>query len=171
MLKASIQAREEKEWLEEMAQLPKLRTYRKLKFVLKKEEYLATITDREERRRMTALRGGTNPLRIETGRWAGELVEDRTCMLCAKGEIEDEVHVLLCCSTYERERRELYRNIQNITNYDLQSMMNDKEWVLQVLIGVGCSQRWKRLYIQSEVAKFIAAMFRKRTHLLEQTQI
>jgi hypothetical protein len=113
LLKVSSQAREEKEWLEEMAQLPKLRTYRKLKFVLKKEEYLVTITDREERRRMTALRGGTNPLRIETGRWAGELVEDRTCMLCAKGEIEDEVHVLLCCSTYERERRELYRNTQS----------------------------------------------------------
>jgi hypothetical protein len=51
-------------------------------------------------------------------------------------------------------------------------MMDDKEeWVLQVLIGVGCSQRWKRLYIQSKVAKFIAAMFRKRTHLLEQIQI
>jgi hypothetical protein len=28
LLKVRIQAREEKEWLEEMAQLPKLRTYR-----------------------------------------------------------------------------------------------------------------------------------------------
>ncbi len=55
LIKARIQAREEKEWLEEMTQLPKLRTYRKLKLVFKKEEYLMTITDREERRRMTAL--------------------------------------------------------------------------------------------------------------------
>jgi hypothetical protein len=87
--------------------------------VLKKEEYLATITDGEERRRMSALRGGTHPLRIETGRWRGELLQDRTCTLCAKGEIEDEEHVLLCCSTYERERSELYRCIQGSTNYDL----------------------------------------------------
>ena len=94
LLKARIQAREEKEWLEEMAQLPKLRTYRKLKLVLKKEDYLTTILDREERRRMTALRGGTHPLRIETGRWRGELLEHRTCTFCAKGEIEDEAHVL-----------------------------------------------------------------------------
>jgi hypothetical protein len=168
LLKARIQAREEKEWIEEMTQLPKLRTYRKLKSVLKKEEYLATITGREERRRMTALRGGTNPSRIETGRWKGELVQDRTCTLCAEGEVEDEVHVLLCCSTYERERRELYRNIQRYTNIDIKAMMSDKDRVLQVLIGVGCSQRRNRLYIHSEVGKFIAVMFRSRARLLEQ---
>ena len=55
-----------------MVQLSKLRTYRRLKFVLEKEEYLETIMDREERRKMTALRGGTNALRIEVGRWKGE---------------------------------------------------------------------------------------------------
>ena len=68
-----------------MSQLEKLRTYRKLKFALEKEEYLETVTDSEERRRMTALRGVTNLLRIE-----------RT--------MEDEAHVLLVCSTYHRER-------------------------------------------------------------------
>ena len=64
-----------------------------MKFVLEKEEYLETIMDREERRKMTALRGGTNALRIEVGRWKGEPLYDRTCTLCAKGEIEDEGHV------------------------------------------------------------------------------
>jgi hypothetical protein len=171
LLKASIQAREEKEWITEMSLLPKLRTYRKLKFVLEREEYLETITDSEERRRRTALRGGTNPLRIEIGRWKGEQIHDRTCTLCAKGEIEDEAHVLLVCSTYERERSEMFSKIQMATNYNFNSMRGDQEWSLQMLIGVGCSQRRKRLYMQSEVAKFIAAMFRKRTRLLEQIQI
>ena len=54
-----------------MVQLSKLRTYRRVKLTLEKEEYLETIADREERRRMTALRGGTNSLRIEVGRWKG----------------------------------------------------------------------------------------------------
>ena len=71
---------------------------------------------------MTALRGGTNALRIEVGRWKGEPLYDRTCTLCAKGEIEDEVHVLLYCSAYERERSELYRKIQSDTQFDLNAM-------------------------------------------------
>ena len=171
LLKARIQAREEKEWLEVMAQLPKLRTYRKLKLVLKKEDYLTTIMDREERRRMTALRGGTHPLRIETGRWRGELLEHRTCTFCAKGEIEDEAHVLLCCSTYERERSELYRSVQSSTNYDMRVMSSDRELALKLLLAGGCLQRRKRLFVQSEVAKFVAAMFRKRTRLLERFQL
>ena len=171
MLKARIQAREEKEWLEEMTQLPKLRTYRKLKLVLKKEEYLMTIADREERRRMTALRGGTHSLRIETGRWRGELLQDKTCTLCAKGEIEDEEHALLCCSTYERERSELFRSILSNTNYDVKARINDRDWALKLLIGGSSLQRRKRLLIHTEVAKFIAAMFRKRTRLFEQIQL
>ena len=104
LLKSSIQAREEKEWITEMRKLPKLRTYQKLKFVLEREEYLETILDSEQRRRVTALRGGTNSLRIEVGRWTGEALQDRTCTLCAKREIEDEGHVLLWCSAYARER-------------------------------------------------------------------
>ena len=44
--------------------------------------------------------------------------------------VEDEVHALLCCSTYERERRELYQNIQRYTNFDIKSMMSDKQAIL-----------------------------------------
>ena len=86
LIKASIHAREEKEWITEMRKLPKLRTYQQLKFVLEREEYLETISDSEQRRRVTALRGGTNSLRIEVGRWKGESLQDRTCTLCAKRE-------------------------------------------------------------------------------------
>ena len=116
---------------------------------------------------MTALRGGTNSLRIEVGRWKGEWIHERTCTLCAKGEIEDETHALLWCSAYERERRDLFLNIQSLTHYDLNSMRDNDDWLLQILIGVGCSQRWKRLCIQLEVAKYVAVMFRKRARLLE----
>ena len=120
---------------------------------------------------MSPLRGGTHPLRIETGRWRGELLEHRTCTFCAKGEIEDEAHVLLCCSTYERERSELFRSVQSSTNYDMRVMSSDRELALKLLLGGGCLQRRKRLFVQSKVAKFVAAMFRKRTRLLERIQL
>ena len=45
----------------------KLRLYRTIKLSLKREEYLDVIMDLEERRLVTALRGGTNQLRIEVG--------------------------------------------------------------------------------------------------------
>ena len=153
-----------------MKKLPKLRTYQQLKFVLEREEYLETIMDNEQRRRVTALRGGTNSLRIEVGRWKGESLQDRTCTLCAKREIEDEAHVLLCCSAYARERMELYKNIQIATDYDLNSMRGDQEWLLHTLIGIGCEQRRKRHLIQLEVAKFVEVMFRKRARILDRIQ-
>src|SRR3569623_510835 len=71
LLKASIQAREEREWKEELEIKSKLRLYKTLKFNLEQEEYLEVIKDREERRLITALRGGTNGLAVETGRWKG----------------------------------------------------------------------------------------------------
>ena len=132
---------------------------------------METILDSEQRRRVTALRGGTNSLRIEVGRWTGEALQDRTCTLCAKREIEDEGHVLLWCSAYARERMELFKTIQTVANYDLNSMRDDHEWLLNILIGIGCKQRRKRHLIQLEVAKFVEVIFRKRTHILDQIQM
>ena len=43
-------------------------------------------------------------------RWRGELLEHRTCTFCAKGEIEDEAHVLLCCSPM-REKEVSYTGV------------------------------------------------------------
>ena len=170
LIKGTIQARDEKEWLAEMKRKDKLRIYRTLKFELKKEEYLDTIMDNEERRMMTALRSGTNALRIEVGRWKKEKIEERTCTLCANGDTEDEPHALLRCSTYERERRLLYKNVLTVSNYDLKVMQNDEEWLLDMMIGVGCPDKLRRKNLQIEVARFIAAIFRKRKDLLNRIQ-
>ena len=54
------------------------------------------------------LRGGTNKLRIETGRRVGESKEERVCNVCLCEEVEDEKHFLLGCRMYVRERVEMY---------------------------------------------------------------
>ena len=61
-----------------MEKKSKLRTYRKLKSRLVLEDYVVEL-DREKRRHLTMLRGGTNKLRIETGRWRKEREQERVC--------------------------------------------------------------------------------------------
>ena len=78
---------------------PKLRTYIQLKTKLQYEHTYLNTRDKEAREVMTRLRGGTNELRVETGRYAItnrdrplELTE-RRCLICLNGEIEDETHL------------------------------------------------------------------------------
>ena len=78
----------------------KLRLYRTLKSDLRREEYLSLPL--ESRRRLTEIRSGTHGLRIETGRWQKEAVEERICRVCICGPIEDEVHALLDCYPYRK---------------------------------------------------------------------
>src|SRR5689334_7668464 len=68
ILRIKIGAREVREWKDRMNNKPKLRTYVRLKEKLKFENYLKT-NDRKGREIQTRLRGGTNELRIETGRY------------------------------------------------------------------------------------------------------
>jgi len=71
LVKNLLQKRDEDEWREQMKKKSKLRTYIKLKSKLVLEKYVIE-SDREKRRQLTMIRGGTNKLRIETGRWARE---------------------------------------------------------------------------------------------------
>ena len=90
-----------------MENKPKLRTYRKMKTELKKERYLL-IEDRKTRRQITKMRIGTNDLRIETGRWKGEEVSERRCLMCMQGSIEDEEHFMLHCTAYRGNRDKMF---------------------------------------------------------------
>ena len=107
-------------------------------------------------------------LRIETGRWIKEKINERTCCLCASGQVEDEVHALLECSTYTRERRIMFQNILSRTGIDCRRMEDDTEWMVQMLIGVGSfGGRQKRDCIAKEVAKFLEKLFKRRAMLLK----
>jgi hypothetical protein len=109
-----ITAREEAQWHARMQNKPKLRTYRQLKSKLCFQHNYLTRQDREARELMTRLRGGTNELRIETGRYAitnreRRLEEsERRCLICLSGEIEDETHFVLDCVVYEDLREKMF---------------------------------------------------------------
>jgi len=99
-----VQAVEQRNWERGIERKTKLRTYEKIKTGLGKERYLQVGND-WVRKAVTRLRGGTNWLKIETDRWVGKKVEERTCDVC--GTVEDERHFLTECKIGDLPRMEL----------------------------------------------------------------
>jgi hypothetical protein len=98
-----IQDKEQEEWRERMDSKPKLRTYRMVKRQLETEKYLEEGTA-QQRRVMVMIRGGTNNLRIETGRYEKLEEKERICIFCESGEVEDERHFLCRCEAWKDDR-------------------------------------------------------------------
>ena len=70
-------------WGCEILDIPKLRTYNSFKTSFGRENYVAMDMCKYLRSILAQFRCGILPLRIETGRYHGEPVEDRLCKLCS----------------------------------------------------------------------------------------
>ena len=53
---------------------------------------------------LAQIRFGTLPLLIETGRFRGTILEERTCQVCNSQVIEDEFHFISVCNEYKELR-------------------------------------------------------------------
>ena len=71
-----VREEEKRRWRVEIESKPKLRTYLKLGPDFEYQCYL-DLEDGWVRRRLARLRAGTVQLRVETGRWVGESLEER----------------------------------------------------------------------------------------------
>ena len=83
----------------------KLRSYREIKHIYEAEPYLE-LNNFKIRQSMAKFRISNHRLRIETGRYDNTPLEQRLCLACHT--IEDEQHLLLHCTKYEKERDELF---------------------------------------------------------------
>ena len=108
-----IQDKEQEEWRKRMDSKSKLRTYRTMKRDLEAEKYLEEGTA-QQRRVMVMMRGGTNDLRIETGRYEKLEEEERICIFCESGEVEDERHFLCRCEAWKDEREVVLREVRKL---------------------------------------------------------
>lgn len=129
----SIHQKAEEKWRKLVqVEKDKLRTYRTFKTKLELEPYLLSEQNKLGRYLLTSLRSGTNKLRIETGRWKKpkEDKEDRVCMTCMDGAVEDEKHFLLHCVAYEALREKLFRDIclASERKVDLKNADQDTRW-------------------------------------------
>ena len=50
------------------------------------------------------LKTANHRMQIETLRWEGIPLHERTCLLCETNDIADEYHYLLCCSYFASQR-------------------------------------------------------------------
>ncbi len=83
-----------KNWEDNIKMMPKLRTYIKLKNDFEVEPYVFSIMSRQRRSYLAQLRNGILLLQLEVGRWANKAVEERLCLICNNGTVEDEEHFL-----------------------------------------------------------------------------
>ena len=107
---------EESEWKERMQKKPKLRSYRYFKTELKLENYLSTSTFFRGRVLMTAIRSGTNKLRIDVGRREKKQEILRVCEQCDLGHVENEVHLVILCPKYNSLRESLFQEIEKVSS-------------------------------------------------------
>ena len=97
--------------LESIQNLPKMRTYRLLKQSWGLEDYLLAITDIKDRIALTKLRLSNHNLSIEKGRHNNLHLSERTCPFCPE-QIENELHFLISCPTYESLRTRLIDDVE-----------------------------------------------------------
>jgi hypothetical protein len=175
-IREKIHAREEKEWIERMNTKPKLRTYILLKNELSFETYLAH-DDRQAREVMTRLRGGTNELRIEIGRYPNTNrdrrleVHERRCLLCMSGEIEDEKHFVMQCGVYDDLRKKLFVEVKRVMlkkNEEIEDVMKTeagRQGIFEaVLTGKGVDDCELQADLRRVALEYCRAAMRRRNY-------
>ena len=98
----------QKEWVHEVKNKPKLRTYVMFKDNLDTEDYVKYNFSRHSRSVLAQFRLGILPIRVETGRFRNLELKDRICELCNNQQIEDEIHFLCQCPLYHNTRKILF---------------------------------------------------------------
>jgi hypothetical protein len=110
----------------------KLRRYSQFKTEFVVEPYVKHVLTVQHRSALAKFRCGVAPIRLETGRYEGLAVEERTCFNCID-KVEDEVHVLLQCPVYDGIRYEMIH--EAIANRDDFEMLCDEakiNWLLSI---------------------------------------
>jgi len=164
----SIHRAEENEWRKEVESKPKLRAYIKCKEALELEKYLTSETDRRGTFLLTTLRTGTNKLRIEIGRRKKprkEPEEERVCMVCMSGSVENEAHFLLSCEGYEDLREELFRGIwvESGAKWAMEYLTPEAQW--KVLMG-GTKDKFEGKIFEM-VKNFLRLAYKRRGYRYE----
>ena len=84
-----------------------------------------------EKSHFAQFRCGILPLRVETGRYSGLSVHERTCNICNSNETEDEIHFLFKCACYHDLRQSLIDKATETKSIFL--LLNDVEKLRHVV--------------------------------------
>jgi len=137
LVTTTVRQKDTERWLRSILKKSKLRLYGTLKSDLCQEEYLEWEMSSAQRQIYAQFRSGSHQLRVERGSWIKQPVAERVCKVCITGEVENEMHFLLQCYVYRNLREKLFRRIKEGTGYDMWSMNDNQQWLLDVLVGYG----------------------------------
>ena len=72
---------------------------------------------RRQRSLISKLRGGTLPLSVETGHYTNKPEQQRLCLSCGDGQVENEIHFIFKCPRYDviRQKYDILRDGPNVT--------------------------------------------------------
>ena len=91
-----------------------------------------------------------------------EKEEKRLCKICVTGKVESEEHFLLECYVYNHLRDSMYKRISDQTGYNLLLLKDDKNWLMDVLLGHGLQRKEVREKVGTAVATYVALAMKIR---------
>jgi hypothetical protein len=124
------------EWNNRILMMPKLRTYINFKNSYKVEPYVLSLMSRQKRSYLAQFRCGILPLQLEVGRWSNKEEEERLCLVCKNGHVENENHFIFVCTFYHMQRLEFFTNVSTkvigfteMSNVEKLQLFMSKEFV------------------------------------------
>ena len=166
LVKQCLKDRESREWKSSILTKSKLKLYSVLKTKLVREDYLDFDSPKSYRTLVTQFRCGSNELRLDMGRRKKENRNDRLCLMCVTGKVEDEKHVLLECYIYSEFRDKLFDDVRLLTGYDFRRMEDDPLWIIETLLGEGLLREKDRRVVNRSVGSFLAKSMKLRNQTL-----
>ncbi len=112
LLKIKLMANARNTWHVESLGKTKLCTFVKIHDFDDRKVLLKVNLERHNRSLVAKIKSGILPLRLETGRYKGINRDDRTCQVCDKPEVEDEVHFLFRCKKLKKIRKPYVKSIR-----------------------------------------------------------
>ena len=115
--KTKLLAMYEQAWVEHMHTKPKLRTYVQLKDKIETEPYLKIHLPKIKRALISRIRCAVLSLKIETGQFKGQTLNQRICELC-DSEVETETHFLFKCPKLVHVRDKYRQRLAGILDWE-----------------------------------------------------
>ena len=98
-------------WLLEAADKTKLRTFLEVYDPENPRAIVESLLPRNHRSLLSKIKTGVLPLHLETGRWKDKPIEERLCIVCNSGNLENEYHFLGHCEAYDEVREEFVKEL------------------------------------------------------------
>ena len=136
----------------------KLRTYALLKNKPGMSAYITEISSTKDRVALSKSRLSNHKLHIETGRFCNLDETRRVCPFC-KNQVENEIHFLITCPTYNVLRNPLFLKIQENARYF--ELLSDREKFIRILAEPNAAVA-SYVYKIMELREFLINSYRQK---------